>query len=168
MRRQVISLRHLGRTASPPHPASFLTMRCVTASLALLLSWPCLALAQPATPAAALPAGPRAEEGRPFIRNYRPQEVAGDGQNWAIVQDARGVIYVGSNAGVLEYDGATWRLIETPTLDTVRSLDIDGNGRIYAGSVSDFGYLAPDAVGRLQWVSLLNRVPSEARSFGDV
>ena len=59
-------------------------------------------------------------------------------------------------------------MIETPTIDTVRSLDIDANGRIYAGSVSEFGYLAPDAVGKLQWVSLLNRVPADAREFGDV
>ena len=140
----------------------------IAACVALLLSWPCLAQARQAAPASAPAAGPHAEEGRPFIRNYRPREVSGEGQNWAIVQDARGVIYVGSNAGVIEYDGATWRLIETPTIDTVRSLDIDANGRIYAGSVSEFGYLAPDAVGKLQWVSLLNRVPAEAREFGDV
>ena len=140
----------------------------IAACVALLLSWPCLAQARQAAPASAPAAGPQAEEGRPFIRNYRPREVSGEGQNWAIVQDARGVIYVGSNAGVIEYDGATWRLIETPTIDTVRSLDIDANGRIYAGSVSEFGYLAPDAVGKLQWVSLLNRVPADAREFGDV
>ena len=140
----------------------------LAACVALLLSWPCLALGQQAPPASLTAASPHADEGRPFIRNYRPREVSGEGQNWAIVQDARGVIYVGSNAGVLEYDGATWRLIETPTIDTVRSLDIDANGRIYAGSVSEFGYLAPDAVGKLQWVSLLNRVPADAREFGDV
>jgi signal transduction histidine kinase/CheY-like chemotaxis protein/ligand-binding sensor domain-containing protein len=143
-------------------------MRRVTACLALLLSWPSLALAQPTAPAPANASSRHPEEGRPFIRGYRPQEVAGDGQNWAIAQDARGVIYVGSSAGILEYDGAAWRLIETPTLDTVRSLDIDASGRIYAGSVSDFGYLAPDPAGTLKWVSLLNRVPPDARTFGDV
>ena len=143
-------------------------MRRVTACLALLLSWPSLALAQPAVSGPANASSRHPEEGRPFIRSYRPQEVAGDGQNWATAQDARGVIYVASGAGILEYDGATWRLIETPTLDTVRSLDIDDNGRIYAGSVSDFGYLAPDPAGTLKWVSLLNRVPPDARTFGDV
>ncbi len=120
-------------------------------------------LAQP-TPAVA----GRPEEGRPFIRSYHPAELGGDGQNWAIVQDARGIIYVGSESGVLEFDGATWRLIETPTLDTVRSLAIDDAGRIDVGSVGEFGYLAPDAHGALHYMSLVGRLPSAARQFGDV
>ena len=80
--------------------------------------------AQAPPPAPAVPAsagngvpGRHAEEGRPFIRDYAPIEVGGAGQNWAIVQDARGVIYVGSQSGVLEFDGASWRLIETPELN---------------------------------------------------
>ena len=47
--------------------------------------------------------GRAASRGRaPVHRNYRPREVSGEGQNWAIVQDARGVIYVGSDAGVID------------------------------------------------------------------
>ncbi len=108
------------------------------------------------------------EEGRPFIRGYRPVELGGGGQNWTMIQDTRGVIYVGSQSGVLEFDGASWRLIETPTLDTVRSLAIDAAGRIYVGSVGDFGYLDPDASGELKYVSLLDRVPEADRRFSDV
>lgn len=108
------------------------------------------------------------EEGRPFVRTYQPIEVGGNGQNWAIVQDPRGILYVGSAAGVLEFDGARWRLIETPTLDTVRSLAVDARGRVYAGGVGDFGYLGPGANGELAWVSLLERVPEGDRAFNDV
>ncbi|HWF83869.1 MAG TPA: hypothetical protein VG222_03445, partial [Vicinamibacterales bacterium] len=108
------------------------------------------------------------EEGRPFIRSYQPAELGGDFQNWAIVQDHRGVIYVGSQSGILEFDGVAWRLIETPTLDTVRSLAIDDTGRIYAGSVGELGYLAPDAAGELRYVSLVDRLPQNARRFSDV
>ncbi len=125
-------------------------------------------LAQAPAAAGSAESGHSPENGRPFIRAYAPVELGGDGQNWAIVQDGRGVIYVGSQSGVLEFDGATWRLIETPTLDTVRSLDIDDAGRIYVGSVSDFGYLAPDARGQLRYVTLVDRVPQDARRFGDV
>ena len=111
-------------------------MRRITAWLALVLLCP---RAVPAQTAPAPPSGParEAEAGRPFVRTYLPRDVGGDGQNWAMVQDARGVIYVGSAAGIIQYDGAAWRLIETPSLSTIRSLDIDSNGRIYAGSVSD-------------------------------
>ena len=108
------------------------------------------------------------EEGRPFIRNYRPLEVGGGGQNWAMVQDSRGVIYVASQLGVLEFDGASWRLIEQPTAGTVRSLAIDQAGRIYVGSVGEIGFLAPDGTGDLRWNSLTSHVPAESRPFPDV
>jgi signal transduction histidine kinase/CheY-like chemotaxis protein len=108
------------------------------------------------------------EEGRPFVRAYGPAELGGASQNWALVQDQRGVIYAGSAAGVLEFDGAGWRLIEPPDLNTVRSLAIDETGRIYVGSVGVFGYLEADAAGDLQFVSLMDRVPEEARLFQDV
>src|SRR6187200_2424877 len=78
--------------------------------------------------------GRHSEEGRPFIRTYAPLDVNAAGQNWAIVQDARGVIYVGSQSGVVEFDGVNWRLIESKGLTVVRSLGIDEHGVIYAGS----------------------------------
>ncbi len=127
-----------------------------------LTAAPAFSQQQPSAPA------PNPEEGRPFIRAYAPSELGGAGQNWAMVQDRRGVVYVGSQSGVLEFDGANWRLIETPTLDTVRSLAIDDSGRIHVGAVGDSGYLAPDASGELHYVSLLDRVPKEARTFSDV
>jgi signal transduction histidine kinase/CheY-like chemotaxis protein len=108
------------------------------------------------------------EEGRPFIRTYAPLDVNAAGQNWSIVQDARGVIYVGSQNGVIEFDGVNWRLIESKGLTTVRSLAIDDAGVIFVGTSLDFGYLAPDDTGALQYVSLGDRVPDEARGFNDV
>ncbi|MFO7692140.1 MAG: GAF domain-containing protein [Vicinamibacterales bacterium] len=109
-----------------------------------------------------------AESGRPFVRKYLPSEYGAPEQNWAIVQDDRGVIYVGNNVGVLEYDGASWRLIRMPNKTTVRSLVKDGEGRIYVGAVGEFGYLAPDATGNTTFVSLLEHVPAEHREFADV
>ena len=120
----------------------------------------------PAT--APTPAARHAEEGRPFIRTYAPLDVNAAGQNWSIVQDARGVIYVGSQNGVIEFDGVNWRLIETKNLSTVRSLAIDDAGVIYVGAALDFGYLAPDDTGALEYVSLGERVPEDARGFNDV
>ena len=89
--------------------------------------------------AAPEPGGRHPEEGRPFIRTYAPLDVNAAGQNWSMVQDARGVLYVGSQSGVIEFDGVNWRLIETKTLATVRSLAIDAAGVIYAGSTRTSG-----------------------------
>ncbi len=110
----------------------------------------------------------RNEVGRPFIRNYSPKEYEAHPQNWAIVQDSRGLMYFGNGLGVLEYDAVSWRLIVLPNKSVVRSLDLDEHGRIYVGAQGDFGYLAPDSSGQLQFVSLLQHVPPEEREFTDV
>ena len=78
------------------------------------------------------------------------------------------MIYVGSQSGVIEFDGVNWRLIETNTLATVRSLAIDTAGVIYAGSQLDFGYLTPDPSGTMTYQSLGDQVPPDARGFTDV
>lgn len=122
----------------------------------------------PSAPSAASPANRHPEEGRPFIRTYSPLDVNAAGQNWAMVQDARGVIYTGSQNGVVAFDGVTWRLIETPNLTTVRSLAIDRAGTIYVGSATDFGSLSPDANGGFAYAPLSERLPAGAPSFGDV
>ncbi|HEX5474639.1 MAG TPA: ATP-binding protein [Vicinamibacterales bacterium] len=108
------------------------------------------------------------EEGRPFTRLYRPFDVGGGSQTWTILQDRRGVIYFGNNAGILEYDGATWRVIRVGnTAGSVRALAMDENGRIYVGASATFGYLEPDAQGTMHYVSLVDRLP-KGTSFNDV
>jgi signal transduction histidine kinase/ligand-binding sensor domain-containing protein len=108
------------------------------------------------------------EIGIPYLRNYSPKDYNAGAQNWAIVQDNRGVMYFGNNSGVLEYDGISWRLIPTINHTAVRSLAIDGNDKIYVGAQGEFGYLAPDSVGSMQFVSLLDSVPTEYREFADI
>ena len=104
-------------------------------------------------PGTAWQGGTRRKGGRSSA-SYTPIELGGAGQNWAVVQDARGVIYVGSASGVLEFDGGLVAADRNAELNVVRSLAIDGAGRIYAGSVGDFGYLEPDAQGAMRYVSM--------------
>lgn len=108
------------------------------------------------------------ELGTPFIRNFTPKEYGADSQNWAVVQDARGIIYAGNNQGVLSYDGVHWRLIRTPGRSTVRSLAVDADGKVFVGAVGEVGYLAPDPSGRMAFVSLADKLPPSARTFSDV
>ncbi|MBP7866377.1 MAG: hypothetical protein KA419_10540 [Acidobacteria bacterium] len=113
-------------------------------------------------------AGPPAEQGLPWIQNFSPREYRAQPQNWAFVQDRRGVVYAGNNDGVLEYDGVRWRLIPTANRTCVRSLDLDGEGRIWVGAQGEFGYLRPDAGGALVFVSLADRLKPQHRTFNDV
>ncbi len=111
---------------------------------------------------------PRNEVGRPLITTYRSNEIGADPQSWAFVQDQRGVMYIGTAPGVMEFDGASWRIIPVANKTFARSLAIDGNGRIYVGASADFGYLAPDSVGELRYVSLLPHVTEAQRRFNYV
>ncbi len=129
----------------------------------------CLLFAGSAAAQDSAPAATRSSEvGRPLIRHYSPADYNADAQNWAIAQDKRGLLYFANSNGILQFDGATWRLIRFPNRGTGRSLAIDGDGRIYVGGTSEFGYLAPDATGELQYVSLVDKLPPDSRQFQDV
>ncbi len=109
------------------------------------------------------------ESGMPFITNYSPSIYESHGQNWAIVQDKNGFIYFGNTDGVvLQHDGVSWRKIPIDNASIVRSLAIDANGVIYVGAQNEIGYLSPDSLGTLQYISLLSETPEEFRIFGDV
>ncbi len=108
------------------------------------------------------------ETGSPFVTNYPATAYNAHAQNWSIKQGAGGLLYFGNSNGILEYDGVSWRLIPTPKRAFIRSLGIDAAGRVYVGSVGDFGYLAPDSAGQLAFVSLLPRLKPEDRRFTDV
>lgn len=105
------------------------------------------------------------EKGKPFIRNYSFKEYRAHPQNWAIVQDRRGVMYFGNGMGVLEYDGVNWRLIELPERERVNALTLDSSGTVFVGADQEFGYITPDASGALQYVSLARRFAEKIPPF---
>ncbi|PCH96449.1 MAG: hypothetical protein COB85_03595, partial [Bacteroidetes bacterium] len=108
------------------------------------------------------------EKGYLPVTNYSPLEYGAMPQNWAIVQDHRGVMYIANNEGILEYDGKKWRQIVLPDDPNIRSLSISEEGTIYVGAQSDFGYLAPDSTGELVYFSLLKYLAKKDHDFFDV
>jgi signal transduction histidine kinase len=111
--------------------------------------------------------GDQDELGLPFpSEHHAPSEYNQDPQNWDIVQDDRGLVYVANNDGVLQYDGERWRLIPTKTGTFVRSLAADS--LVYVGMKGDFGYLRPDSSGVLRYTSLYEHVPENERDFEDI
>jgi len=144
-------------------------MRFRTAWLAtfVLLTTAAFGQQPPSAPAPAT-AGRHPEAGGLLIRHYPPEAYNGAGQNWSMLQDRRGVIYVGGTNALLEYDGVTWRRIQTRTKTTIRSLAADASGRIFAGAVGDLGFIEPDETGETRFVSLVDKLPEDARVFEDV
>lgn len=108
------------------------------------------------------------EKGQPVIQNYLPKDYQQHYQNWNVTQDTLGVIYVGNNHGVVRFDGSSWSTFPTPRGGLVRSVAAAPDGKIYAGAVGEFGYLAHDQAGRMQWHMLSDELDSSLRNFTDV
>ena len=93
------------------------------------------------------------------IHYFEPDEIFGAEQSWAVTQDERGIIFVGTNdRGILQYDGNVWLSIPMPNDAAVRVLKRGSDGRIYVGAQGDFGYLTPGPSGMLEFVSIISKV----------
>ncbi len=102
----------------------------------------------------------------PFLINYKPNDYKGDETIWNVIQDKRGIMYFANDEnGILEYDGDQWQNIPIPQTDTVRSLAMGLDGRIYVGGENEIGYLDHD---KTSYVSLKSLLPEDQRRFDDV
>jgi signal transduction histidine kinase/ligand-binding sensor domain-containing protein len=104
-----------------------------------------------------------AQLGEPFIQNFSPAAYQSDAyisspQNWVIMQDNRGIIYVSNTTGVLEYDGISWKLVQGTGYQGRFQFAKNSEGKIFVSSNNDFGYIAPDSAGSMQFVSLLRHL----------
>ncbi len=123
----------------------------------------------PSTPAQTLNTFNDKEIGRLLIKNYGPKDFKSSPQNLVILQDFRGIVYVGNNSGmVLEFDGANWKHIKVSDQQVVWSLAEDKNGRIYVGTTNDLGLLKPDTNGNLHYQSLLKELKDKNRIFSGI
>lgn len=106
--------------------------------------------------------------GLPFSRYYSSQEYQGGIQNYAITQNAAGMIYVANNYGLIEFDGTTWRRYALPNGAKVRHVQVDADGAIFISGQGDFGAFLPDASGQLSFESLKTGLPEEIRNLEEV
>ena len=89
----------------------------------------------------------------PPIQIFSPQDYGAEDQNWAVTQSQNEFIYVANNKGLLEYNGATWRIYNSPNEGILRSVRVVGD-RIYSGGYRDFGFWTRNNFGELQYKSL--------------
>ncbi|MBK6930528.1 MAG: hypothetical protein IPH12_06515 [Saprospirales bacterium] len=112
-------------------------------------------------------AGRHIEQGQALIRHYNSREYGASAQNWAVLQDRRGMLYVGNNECLLEFDGHNWRRIPG-TNGGVFALATDSAGVVYVGGAGDFGYLRTGPDGARRYISLCEQLPDSERNFGVV
>ena len=92
----------------------------------------------------------------PPINVFYTDDYGAENQNWAISQCKNEFIYVANNKGLLEYNGATWRLFETPNETIMRSVKYHDN-KIYTGFYMDFGFWVKDEFGELNYTSIVKQ-----------
>jgi len=98
------------------------------------------------------------KNGYPFYTYYNSDDYNAYDQNWDVIEDKDGIIYVANNNdGILQFDGVEWRKIKIENKPEVRALAIDNSGVIFVGCTKDFGYLSPTFNGNLIFKSLLNK-----------
>jgi len=92
--------------------------------------------------------------GKPYVINFSKSTYGGENQNWSVDIDREGMVYVGNNAGMLEFDGANWYLHRIRENMVVRSVAVGEDNRIYTGSYEEFGYWTRNQKGLLSYRSL--------------
>lgn len=106
--------------------------------------------------------------GQPAIRNYKNTDYQGANAIWALAQDARGVLHLANDDGLLTFDGSYWKRYVLPNRAAIRAIAVAPGGKIYAGGQDEVGYFAPDGQGTLAFHSLKQLLPEVARQFADI
>ena len=108
------------------------------------------------------------EAGSFFYQQFLASEYNAHNQNWALLEDENGLMYIGNGNGLLEFDGVEWKMIEVAGGQVALSLALGVDNRIFVGSVDDFGEIRADSLGNSVFESMLPRVPEGHRGFEDV
>lgn len=93
----------------------------------------------------------------PPIQNYTPIEYGAGNQNWSFDQSDDKYIYAANNSGLVEYNGSSWRLYQSPNGTPMKSVKVIKD-RVYTGSYMEFGFWKRDEFGILSYSSLIDNL----------
>lgn len=102
------------------------------------------------------------------VTTFTRSEYTAGTQNWAMVFDPNGRLYVANNEGLLIYNGTNWQLFTVPNKTILRSIAFATDGKLYAGAQDELGYYAADQAGRLAYTSLKSLLPKQHNTFADI
>jgi DNA-binding CsgD family transcriptional regulator/ligand-binding sensor domain-containing protein len=89
------------------------------------------------------------------VINFTNDQYRASSQNWSVSNFPGGSVFVGNEAGLLEFDGSRWILHQHPEKLVIRSVLAVSNDLIYTGSFDEFGVWERDQFGRIEYRSLV-------------
>ena len=97
----------------------------------------------------------------PKIIHFTSQDYQAQNQNWDIAQRNDLQLFVGNSSGLLQFDGARWKLRPLPSGQPVRTVECDASGRVFVGGYETIGYWEADQEGHFSYHSLLDLVEGD-------
>jgi len=94
------------------------------------------------------------------ISSYTPDAYHAETQNWDICQSDKSIIYIANNKGLLEFNGANWKLYPSSNHTIMRSVYAKGD-RVYSGCYMEFGYWERDSFLNMKYTSLSNKIKNK-------
>lgn len=94
------------------------------------------------------------------IQNYTPIEYEAGNQNWSFTQSQSKTMYIANNNGLLEFNGISWKLYQSPYGTPVKSV-LSIKARVYTGSYMEFGYWERNKLGVLTYTSLSSVIKNQ-------
>ena len=85
------------------------------------------------------------QSGNYFLSHHSPSQERFDYVCFDMAQDSKGVMYFATKAGILEFDGRDWDLLQGQS--AIYSIQIDAGGTMYWGGTKGFGKIALDKHG---------------------
>ena len=104
-----------------------------------------------------------AQQGNYYINNYTPSVYGAGDQNWNIIQDSLGRLFVANNDAVMMYDGKLWHPINITDGSTVSSIAKTSHNLILVGGEGDFGYLDSKNAAKIKYISLGASLPEKEK-----
>jgi len=89
----------------------------------------------------------------PPITNFTPIDYKAENQNWKLTQSKKKNIYSANNSGLLEFNGAEWKLYGSPNGSSIRSVKAIEDV-IYTGCYMEFGFWTKNNIGELEYSSI--------------
>ena len=103
----------------------------------------------------------------PLRTHFNESDFNGGIQNWCFEQNEDGILYVGNNNCLLEFDGQEWERHEIPFSNRLTSVLISTDKKIYVGGSGLIGFFTPVA-GKLEFTSLNSLIPDNKPSISEV